>query len=80
MREKQLNGRCNVKPIRKYLKRYGLSQSEFARRIGKKQSTVSQWLRTEEPMPVSAATAKRIEEVTAGEVKRTDILPELFAA
>lgn len=77
MRPKNSNGRCNVKPIKKYMKKYGLSQAAYAERIGKTQTTVCQWLTG--IMPVSPASAKDIEMESRGEVKRTDILPELFA-
>jgi DNA-binding transcriptional regulator YdaS (Cro superfamily) len=76
MRTEKLNGKCNIRPLRRYLERHGISQGEFARRIGKTQSTVSQWLNG--GMYVSASAAKDIEEKTDGEVKRSDILPELF--
>lgn len=60
-----------------YLKKKGLRQGEFARLVGVSQPLVSRWMK--KPETISAAMAKRIEDVTKGLVKRRDLRPEIFA-
>ena len=59
-----------------YLKKYGLSQQEFANQLKVSQGLVWQWIngRTR----IKAERAKQIEEVTGGAIRRRDLRPDLF--
>lgn len=63
-------------PIRAYMARYRLSQSEFGKLVGASQSAVSQWLKG--TTRISAYRAKLIEDRTGGGIKRVKLLPRLF--
>lgn len=66
------------RPIRAYMKRYGLSQAQFGDLVGASQSAVSQWLKRK--VNISPQTAQRIEQRTGRGIRRVHILPKLFAA
>ncbi len=59
-----------------YLQASGLTQTEFARRIGRTQGAVSQWLRC--ATKVSAENAIRIEKATGGAVTAAELRPDVF--
>jgi DNA-binding transcriptional regulator YdaS (Cro superfamily) len=52
------------------------TQAAFAERLGVTQGLVSQWLTGETKL--TAERAVQIEEVTAGEVSRSDLRPDLW--
>jgi len=54
--------------------RYVGSQAELARRLGVRPQLISQWKSGKRPIP--PARAAQIEEITQGEVKRQDLLPD----
>lgn len=60
----------------RYLKKHGISQQDFAKRIGCSQSLVSQWLSGATQM--TGRWAIEVERLTEGEVKRQQLLPELY--
>jgi DNA-binding transcriptional regulator YdaS (Cro superfamily) len=62
--------------IAAYLKKNGISQDEFAAKLGVSQGLVWQWIdgRTR----VTAERAKQIEEATGGSVRRRDLRPDIF--
>ena len=59
-----------------YLKKHGLTQREFADKIGCSQSLVSQWISGE--TKITGRWAVVIERETERDVKRQDLLPELY--
>lgn len=59
-----------------YLQTAGLTQAEFASRLGVTAGTVSQWLTGE--LTISAKRARDIERVTGGAIRRADLRPDLF--
>lgn len=59
-----------------YLKKHGITQREFADRIGCSQSLVSQWITGETKL--TGEWAVKIERETEREVLRQDLLPELY--
>lgn len=59
-----------------YLKKHGLSQEQFAKKIGSTQGAVSQWLLGRSRM--SAERAAKIEQKTGGELRLQDLRPDLF--
>lgn len=59
-----------------YLKKHGITQKQFAARLGCSQSLVSQWITGETEM--TGERAIKIERVTNREVRRQDLLPELY--
>lgn len=61
-------------PLAEAVRRAG-SQSAFARMIGKRQSTVSDWLRLERPIPAELAIAVERETGVSRHVLRPDIYP-----
>lgn len=52
------------------------SQAELARKIGKKQAHIWNWLHRDHRVP--ADMAMRIEEATAGRVTRHELRPDLY--
>lgn len=64
------------KPIVAYMKRYGLTQSQFAELVGASQSAVSQWLQGK--TRISVRRGKLIEERTGGGVRKSKLFPKLF--
>lgn len=70
------NRNASISPMRfaTYVKNHG--QSEFARRLGVSQGLVWQWVngRTR----ITAERAVQIESVTAGEITRHDLRPDLY--
>jgi DNA-binding transcriptional regulator YdaS (Cro superfamily) len=62
--------------IASYLEKHGLSQEQFAKKLGVSQGLIWQWIngRTK----ISPDRALRIEEATNGEVTREDLFPQLF--
>ncbi|MFD4120930.1 transcriptional regulator [Alcaligenes faecalis] len=62
-----------MNPIAHYLNATGLTQAEFARRIGVSQSQVYQFLN--DIRPVSEKVCVRIEERTNGELSRKHLRP-----
>lgn len=62
--------------IPQYLRKEGLTQTEFARRLGVSSAAVSQWVN--KARKISPRKAKLIEEATDGAIKRGDLLPEVF--
>ena len=59
-----------------YLKKRGLTQREFADKIGCSQSLVSQWISGE--TKITGQWAVAIERATERDVKRQELLPELY--
>lgn len=59
-----------------FLKSEGISQSEFARRLGVTQGLVWQWL--DGRQRVTAENCVLIEAATAGAVTRAELRPDLF--
>lgn len=59
-----------------YLKKRGLTQEEFGRRLGVSQGLVWQWLNGE--TDITAERAKEIVQSTGGEVTPYDLRPDLF--
>ncbi|MBW4789150.1 helix-turn-helix domain-containing protein [Alcaligenes faecalis subsp. faecalis] len=66
-----------MNPIAHYLNATGLTQAEFARRIGVSQSQVYQFLN--DIRPVSEKVCVRIEERTNGELSRKHLRPHDWA-
>lgn len=65
----------------KYLKKHGLTQEEFATRLGCSQSLVSQWLSGSTNItPQWALEIERVTKRSTPEeyVRRQDVLPELY--
>ena len=52
------------------------SQAELARRIGKKQAHVWNWLNRDKEVPAESVLS--IEAATAGKVTRHDLRPDIF--
>lgn len=67
---------CGFMVLERYLKRNGITQQEFAHRLGCSQSLVSQWISG--AVALSGRWAVKIERVTEGGLLRQDLLPELF--
>ena len=67
---------CRRMDIVAYLEKHGLSQEQFAGKIGVTQGAVWQWVNG--MTRVSPARAKEIEEKTKGEIKRHDLRPDIF--
>lgn len=63
--------------LNSYLDAQGLTQGEFARRIGRSQGAVSHWCLQRNRM--SAESAVLIERATGGQVRAADLRPDLFA-
>lgn len=61
--------------ISAYLKKHGLTQEEFATRVGVTQGAVWQWLNGAKVKPRRAI---EIEELTKGEIMRHELRPDLF--
>lgn len=66
------------KPILAYMKRHGLTQDDFADRMGYSQSAVSQWLNGRKS--ISIRTAERLEKRSDGEIKVRALFPKLARA
>lgn len=64
--------------IDRYIKRHGLSQKQFADRLGITQSAVSQWIQGD--TGVRNDIAVKIVRLTGGEVSLSDLYPHLFMA
>jgi len=62
-------------PLEKAIKVAG-SQAELARRIGKKQAHVWNWLNRDSQVPAEAVLS--IEAATNGKVTRHDLRPDLY--
>ncbi len=63
-------------PVASYLVRNGISQAEFARRLGITPGAVAHYVYDrKKPGPLTAAL---IERVTAGEITRRELRPDLF--
>lgn len=62
--------------IQSYLKKEGLTQTEFASRIGVSSAAVSQWVK--KARNVSPLWAKKIEGITSGAITRKDLRPDIF--
>lgn len=60
-----------------YMAKHDLSQEQFAKLIGVSQGAVWQWLNGRSQ--ITGERAVEIEEKTAGEVRRQDLRPDLFA-
>ena len=62
--------------LHSYLKKHEISQEAFAKSLGVSKGLVWQWLngRTK----ITGRYAVAIERVTAGEIKRQHLLPELY--
>lgn len=58
-----------------YLKKHRISQQSFAKSVGVTQGMVWHWLNG---YPVTAERALKIEEVTNGEVDRSDLRSDLW--
>jgi len=65
-----------VKTLSQYLAKHGISQGTFAHSLGCSKGLVWQWINGRTKM--SARYAVKIERVTAREVKRQDLMPELY--
>jgi transcriptional regulator with XRE-family HTH domain len=63
-------------PIRAYMERHGMTQTDFARQMGVSQSAVSQWLRGEKG--ISIRTAGRLEKRSGGEIRIATLFPKLY--
>lgn len=63
--------------IASYLKASGVTQEEFARRIGRTQGAVSHWCLQKHR--ISAESALLIERATGGQVRASELRPDLFA-
>lgn len=61
--------------IAEYLRETGLTQEEFAARVGVTQGRVSQWIAGER---VSAERVLRIEQATQGQVSRYELRPDVY--
>ena len=59
-----------------YLEKHGLSQGEFAKRIGVSQGLVWQWLSGK--TRVSPSKAKDIEAKTEGEITKAELRPDIW--
>lgn len=66
-----------MNPIARYLNSSGLTQAEFARRIGVSQAQVYQFLNG--IRPVSEKVCVRIEQETNGQLCRKDLRPDDWA-
>ncbi|MCP4464375.1 MAG: helix-turn-helix domain-containing protein [Planctomycetaceae bacterium] len=62
--------------IQEYLKLGGISQTDFAKKVGVTQSFVSQWLSGYRPVPATKVVA--IEKATIGLISRYDLRPDVF--
>lgn len=62
--------------LQTYLKKHGLSQESFAKSLGVSKGLVWQWLNGRTRITGDMALA--IERVTKAEVRRQDLLPELY--
>jgi len=62
--------------MHQYLKESGLSQQEFADRLGVTQGNVGHWLHSRHR--ITAERAIQIEEATHGAVTREELRPDLF--
>lgn len=62
-----------MNPIQRAAQHFG-SQAVLAEKIGVRQPTVSEWARSERPVPVERCVD--IEQATAGAVTRRDLRPE----
>lgn len=62
-------------PLQKAIKLAG-SQAELARRIGKKQAHIWNWLHRDKIVPAEAVLS--IEAATEGQVSRYDLRPDIF--
>lgn len=62
--------------IRTYIKKHGLTQSEFGKRFGYSQSMVNQWLHKRRP--ISAEAAVDLHKKTGGEIDRAVLRKDLF--
>ena len=65
-----------MKVIATYLRRTGLSQSQFAELLDCSQSLVSQWITGE--TSITPERALEIERVTSGKIKRQQLVPKLY--
>jgi len=65
-----------MKILDSYLKKNGITQREFAERLGCSQSLISQWINGDVEMTGKWAVA--IERETDREVRRQHLLPELY--
>lgn len=64
-----------AKPLQRAIEEVG-SQAELARRIGKKQAHVWNWLNRDKTVPAEAVLS--IEEATGGKVTRHELRPDLY--
>ena len=62
--------------LERYLKKHGMTQQQLADRLECSQSLVSQWISGDVEM--TGRWAIKIERATNGEVRRQQLLPELF--
>ena len=65
-----------MKVLDAYLKKNGITQREFADRLGCSQSLISQWINGDVEM--TGKWAIQVERETQRVVRRQDLLPELF--
>jgi DNA-binding transcriptional regulator YdaS (Cro superfamily) len=71
-----MKGKNGSKHIQAYIERHGLTQTEFAKRIGVDQSMVSQWVTHRRP--ISPEAAMKIEQKTNGEISKADLRADLW--
>lgn len=62
--------------IKTYRTKARLSQDQFAKLIGATQGLVNHWEQSRQQP--SAVMSRKIEEKTNGELKRTDLRPDIF--
>lgn len=62
--------------IEKYLKKHDITQRQFADKLGCSQSLVSQWISGD--TQITGRWAVLIERATGGEVRRQELLPDLY--
>jgi DNA-binding transcriptional regulator YdaS (Cro superfamily) len=62
--------------IKGYMKKNGLSQEAFGKKVGVSQSMVHQWIHG--LRPISALSAVMIERKTAGEISKVTLRKDIF--
>lgn len=70
-------GRAPGIAIQAYLEKHGISQQDFADRLGVSQALVAQWISGRSR--VTPRRAPHVVRVTEGEITRETLFPELFA-
>lgn len=70
--------KSNGRYVKRYMDKHGITQDQFAEMLGVTQSLVSQWITGRKR--VSPEQAPLIEQKTGGEVRRSDLHPQLWAA